>query len=115
MPARRFAALAVVGAGSFVLGGVLAPADDPAPAQRQPPAATTSTAGEEGPSKFDPYSPPPCGVEGQPACRPLSSGYLNSGCFEDEAAIMSPDGYLCLPVDDLTSEQLADAELAEGR
>ena len=30
------------------------------------------------------------------------TGTLNSGCFEDEAAIVSPDGIVCIAVDDLT-------------
>ena len=36
------------------------------------------------------------------SCGSAPTEQINSGCFEDEAAIVSPDGVLCIPVDDIS-------------
>ncbi len=95
--AIRRAVVGGVAAGAFILGGVLAPADRP---------VVQVVA--------------PCEVDDRcqravdrARAQALSTAPVNNGCHEDEAAIVSPDGYLCLAVDDIPRDIMRQARLAE--
>lgn len=38
---------------------------------------------------------------------------INNGCYEDEVSWITPDGYKCLPVDNIPAEVLKESRWAE--